>query len=57
MGDLLKALNLIKETCDKQEGCKKCPLSSEDICLITEHCPSEWDVQTEPIVKLMLFKE
>lgn len=55
MENLLKALQLIKETCTEQERCQKCPLSSDDECLITQRSSSDWDVQDKPIIKLLLF--
>ncbi len=49
MDELIKALNLIKETCKAQEQCEKCPLSRSEECLIVNSDPSDWDIQIEPI--------
>jgi hypothetical protein len=54
MDELIKALNLIKETCKNQEQCEKCPLSRSEECLIVSSDPSGWDIQIEPIQKVLI---
>lgn len=54
MEELIKALNVIKETCDSQAKCEKCPLSKDDDCMITYNEPSSWDIQQKPILKVLL---
>ena len=54
MDELIKALSLIKETCKDQEQCEKCPLSRSEECLIVNSDPSGWDIQIEPIQKVLI---
>lgn len=53
MEKLIEALNLIKNTCDIND-CKHCPLSVDDECIIMEDTPRTWDVQDEPVKKVIL---
>lgn len=53
MEKLIDALNLIKNTCNIND-CKHCPLSADDDCIITEGNPSKWNIQDEPIKKVIL---
>ena len=59
--DIQTALNSIVSLCQYQEdeygrteGCAKCPLSKDDICLVSDIYPYNWNIQEEPVVKLML---
>jgi hypothetical protein len=55
MDELIKALKLIKETCANTDKCITCPLcSGSDDCLINENTPSDWNIQDEPIKKVLV---
>lgn len=45
--EILKALQIIKKTCEKQEGCEKCPLSKSDFCMVQGYPPQEWRIKTQ----------
>ena len=50
--EILKALQVIKGTCEKQEECAKCPLCKNEICVIQDQPPIEWKIQKQdPIWK------
>lgn len=53
MEKLIEALKLISHTCETYD-CIHCPLSSDDECIITEGDPSKWNIQDEPIKKVIL---
>lgn len=53
MEKLIEALKLISHICDIND-CNHCPLSADDECIITEGNPSKWNIQDEPIKKVIL---
>lgn len=57
MEDLIKALNIIKDTCKRQEKCKTCPFSLNEDCLIINSDPSGWNIQETPVQKILLESE
>ena len=48
--DLLKALQLIKETCEKHDDCEECPLSTAcGDCGVQELAPADWKLQKREV--------
>lgn len=57
MEELIKALKLIKVTCEEQEDCRDCPLGcQDDDCLINGCLPGEWNIADEPIVIIRVMR-
>lgn len=58
---LLNALKLIKNTCNEQLGCDKCPLSkgagSAWTCMVCNGMPYEWDIKETEDVKWDAFHD
>lgn len=43
--EILKALELIKGICQKQENCDKCPFGTHDCyCILKDRIPEEWQL-------------
>ena len=53
--EVLKALELIKKTCEEQAGCDTCPFGNTDGgCKINEENPSNWDIPEKQIIRLLV---
>ena len=53
--EVLKALELIKKTCEEQAGCDTCPFGNTDGgCKINEENPSNWDIPQKQIIRLLV---
>ena len=42
--EILKALRVIKETCEEYEDCEVCPLFTNDTCNVTRRRPEKWEI-------------
>ena len=48
--EILKALHVIKETCDDHpDFCGPCPFCRDDECVINADIPSEWKINDDSI--------
>lgn len=49
--ELLKALQLIKETCENNDNCASCPLYSCDNleCGVTSKTPATWKIEKREV--------
>lgn len=57
MEELLKALKLIKNTCNGRESCLKCPLfNGKATCYVKANLPCGWELVDE-VPKIKLFEE
>lgn len=47
--NLIEALTVIKEVCEKFEACRCCPMYSDDYkaCLMEKEGPDEWEIITD----------
>lgn len=64
MEELLKALRLIKDTCNGHESCRKCPMAATssaycntyEKCALDEKMPAGWNL-VEKASGVRLFKD
>lgn len=45
--EILKALHIIKETCEGFIGCNGCPFDRMGECLINNRYPEDWKISDE----------
>jgi len=57
MEELLKALKLIRDTCNQCKFCHECPLYGKEAgCLTQADGPGNWEL-VEEVPRVRLFKE
>ena len=49
--ELLTALNYIQCVCENFDNCDKCPLNTEDDCMITHGAPVDWNLKNQKMSK------
>ena len=49
---IIEALRTIKEICNKQKDCVKCPFSNADLdCKICEESPKYWTLRNPDVIR------
>lgn len=53
--EIINALKLIQNICQRSVGCDNCPFSKNETCVLQDQAPIDWKI-TEPIIIWKAFE-